>query len=90
MLTIRTAAHIRGARNVKGFRSCHASTGISGPDLEPQRQMRSEADRATRELRRRWLTQHWGAHQMRVRAHQHGSLLEAMLSTGANLKEIGR
>lgn len=90
MLTIRTAAHIRGSKNVKGFRSCHASTGVSGPDQEPQCQMRNEADRATRELRRRWLAQHWGAHQMRVRAQKSGTLLEATLSAGANLEEICR
>jgi hypothetical protein len=67
MLTIRTAAHIRGAQSVKGFRSCPASTGVVVPELETNRLGRGEAGRSSDELRRRWLARQWEAHQARVR-----------------------
>jgi len=67
MLTIRTAAHIRGAQSVKGFHSCPASTGVLVPEVETSRILRGEAGRSTHESRRRWLVECWEAHQMRVR-----------------------
>ncbi len=68
MLLIRTVAHIRRATNVKGFRSCPASTGVPTPGLDTNRLLRAERGRSTSETRRRWLARQWEAHQMRVRA----------------------
>ena len=67
MLTIRTAAHIRGAQSVKGFRSCPASTGVGVPELETNRLRRGEAGRSIDESRRRWLARQWEAHRTRLR-----------------------
>ena len=67
MLTIRTAAHIRGARCVKGFRSCPVSTGVPVPGFDSSRLERTEAYRCNHEWRRRWLARQWQAHQARVR-----------------------
>ena len=67
MLTIRTAAHIRGAQSVKGFRSCPASTGVGLPEVETNRLRRDEAGRSSEEARRRWLARRWEAHRARLR-----------------------
>ena len=67
MLTIRTAAHIRGAKSVKGFRSCPASTGVLVTELETNRLLRGEAGRCTHESRRRWLARQWEAHRAQLR-----------------------
>ena len=66
MLMLRTSAQIRGARALKGFRSCAASTGVPGQRAEARRVVQAEAGRANSELRRRWLASHWGAHAARV------------------------
>jgi hypothetical protein len=66
VLTMRTAAQIRNARSVKGFRACAGSTGVFGPGLETSRLLRAELGRSNRELRRRWLARRWNAHQVRV------------------------
>ncbi len=68
MLTIKTAAHIRGARNVKGFRFCPASTGVPAPGFDINRLQRAEVGRLDSESRRRWLARQWEAHHARVRA----------------------
>jgi hypothetical protein len=68
MLTIRTAAHIHGANNLRGFRSCPASTGAPMPGLDTSRLLRSERGRSTNEARRCWLARQWEAHEMRARA----------------------
>ena len=66
MPMLRTSAQIRGARTLKGFRSCAASTGVPGQRAEARRVVQAEAGRANSELRRRWLASHWGAHAARV------------------------
>ena len=72
MLTIRTAAHIRQAKSVKGFRACPASTGVPVPELDTNRRLRGEAGRSGSESRRRWLAWQWEAHRARVRAQRRG------------------
>lgn len=66
MLTLRTAAQIRGARNLKGFRSCAASTGVPVQGAEARRVVQAEAGVAKSELRRRWLAGQWEAHAARI------------------------
>ena len=72
MLTIRTAAHVRGARTIKGFHSCHASTGVPLPHRETWRRLQAELARSHDDPRRRWLADAWHAHEVRldsVRGH---------------------
>ncbi|MBI3263872.1 MAG: hypothetical protein HYZ58_12080 [Acidobacteria bacterium] len=71
---MRTATHIRGARNVKGFRACPASTGVPALAQEARRLVWAEVGQSNSESRRRWLVRLWEAHQARVRtrnAFQH-------------------
>ena len=42
MLTVRTATQIRGARALKGFRSCLQATGVSMSHLDVERIARGE------------------------------------------------
>jgi hypothetical protein len=67
MLAIRTAAQIRGARNLRSFRSCAMSTGVSAWHADARRVVQAEARRAASEVRRLWLAGHWDAHQTRAR-----------------------
>jgi hypothetical protein len=67
MPTIRSAAQIRGARSLKSFRSCPASTGVPVWRADIYRLLRAEAGLANSELRRRWLAGHWDAHRVRAR-----------------------
>ena len=67
MLTVPTATHIRGARHVKAFRACPASTGVPTPAQDARRLVRAEVGHSNSESRRRWLARHWEAHQVRVR-----------------------
>ena len=67
MLTIRTAAQIRGAPHLKGFRSCAACTGVPFPHADSLRVAQAAASLAHREVRRRWVAQRWGAHEARLR-----------------------
>jgi hypothetical protein len=67
MLTVPTATHIRGARHVKGFRACPASTGVPAPAQDARRVVWAEVGRCNSESRRCWLARHWEAHQVRVR-----------------------
>jgi hypothetical protein len=66
MLTIRTAAQLRGARSVKDFRSCAASTGVPARRGGMPRLFRAETDLEKSEFRRRWLAVQWEAHQARA------------------------
>ena len=66
MLTIRTAAQIRGARRVKGFRSCASSTGVPARLGDAQRLFRAETGLENSELRRLWLAVQWEAHRARA------------------------
>jgi len=66
MLTIRTAAQIRGARSVKDFRSCAASTGVPARRGNMQRLLRAETGLENSEFRRLWLAAQWEAHQARA------------------------
>lgn len=66
MLTIRTAAHIRGARSLKGFRSCAVSTGVPNRRADVVRTLGAETGRESRQRRRRWLASEWGAHAGRA------------------------
>ncbi len=66
MLTIRTAAQIRGARSLKGFRSCAVSTGVPDPRVDIYRVLGAETGLETSEHRRRWLAAQWGAHQAQL------------------------
>ena len=68
MLTVPTPAHIRGARHVKGFRACPASTGVPALAQDGRRLVRAEVGHSNSESRRRWLARLWEAHQVRVRA----------------------
>ena len=65
MLTIRTAAQIRGARSLKGFRSCSVSTGVPDRRSDIYRVLGAETGLETSELHRQWLAAQWGAHQAR-------------------------
>ncbi len=67
MLTIPTATHIRGARHVKGFRACPASTGVSVLAQDASRVVWAEVGRCNSESRRRWLARRWEAHEVRIR-----------------------
>ena len=67
MLTIKTAAQILGAQNLKGFRSCTASTGVPVPRADARRVVQAAASLLDRELRRQWLAGLWDAHQTRAR-----------------------
>ena len=67
MLTIPTVTHIRGARHVKGFRACPASTGVSLLAQDVSRVLRAEVGHCNSQSRRRWLAGHWEAHRVRVR-----------------------
>ena len=67
MLTVRTADQIRGARNLRSFRSCAASTGVSVGRADARPIVQAEARLANSEVRRRWLASHWDAHRMRAR-----------------------
>jgi hypothetical protein len=66
MLMLRTSDQIRGARILKGFRSCAASTGVPGRGAEARRAAQAEISLANRELRRRWLARQWKAHAARI------------------------
>lgn len=66
MLTIRTAAQIRGARSLKGFRSCGVSTGVPNRRADLVRALWAETGRESRQCRRRWLASEWGAHVARA------------------------
>ena len=66
MLTIRTAAQIRGARSVKDFRSCSASTGVPARRGNMPRLLRAETGLENSEFRRRWLALQWAAHRARA------------------------
>lgn len=72
MLTIRSAAQIRGARGFKSFRSCPTSTGVPVGRANIYRLLRAEVGLAISELRRRWLAKRWDAHQTRVRRERAG------------------
>lgn len=77
MLTIRTAAHIRTARSLKGFRSCAVSTGVCDRRADVSRVVRAEAGLEASDLRRRWLASRWGAHEARAarsRWHRGGEI----------------
>jgi hypothetical protein len=67
MLTVPTATHIRGARHVKGFRACPASTGVPALTQDARRLVRAEVRHSHSESRRRWLARLWEAHRVRVR-----------------------
>lgn len=67
MLTVPTATHIRGARHVKGFRACEASTGVSAVGRNASQFVRAELRRCDSQSRRRWLARCWEAHRLRVR-----------------------
>lgn len=73
MLMLRTADQLRGARNLRGFRACAASTGVSLWRAEVYRLLRAEAGLATREVRRRWLARHWGARAARLHGSRSGA-----------------
>ena len=66
MLTIRTATHIRSARAIKGFRSCHASTGVPTRKRETERLLRADFARTSGDARRHWLAEMWHAHEVRL------------------------
>jgi hypothetical protein len=72
VLTIRTAGQIRGAHNLRSFRSCAASTGVPGRCADARQVAQAEASLANSELRRRWLAGRWDAHQARVRRERVG------------------
>ncbi len=67
MLTMRSAAQIRGVRNLRSFRRCAVSTGMSVWRADARRVVQAEARVANSEARLRWLAGHWDAHQMRTR-----------------------
>ncbi len=67
MLTIKTAAQIRWAQHLKGFRSCAASTGVPLRPADARRVVQAEASLTHSELRRQWLAGQWEAHQARTR-----------------------
>lgn len=62
MLTIRTAAQIRGAHNLRSSRSCASSTGLPMQCVDVRRIVHAEAGLANSELRRQWLARQWKAH----------------------------
>lgn len=67
MLTLKSSAHIRRSRNIKGFRSCRHATGVSLAHLDRGRISLEEERLPLREARRRWLAKNWSEHPARSR-----------------------
>jgi hypothetical protein len=67
MLMLRSSAHIRGSRNLKGLHACHASTGAPLFRADMNRMSRENAALAIRELRCEWLARLWMNHIERCR-----------------------
>ncbi|MEK6737543.1 MAG: hypothetical protein AABY74_02615 [Planctomycetota bacterium] len=59
MLSIKTSGSIRTMRNIKGYRSCPTSTGISLWDVDTERLLREEMRLLQRKVRRWWLNEQW-------------------------------
>ena len=62
MLTIKTSSHIRNMRNVKSFRSCRTSTGVSMSHADKEIMSRERERLLQRMERRVWLIQQWKEH----------------------------
>jgi hypothetical protein len=59
MLTLKGAAHMRTARQIKSFRSGGTSTGVSPARLDRGRILFEYERLICRERRRRWFSQQW-------------------------------
>ena len=59
MLSIKTSSHIRTMRNIKSYRSGHASTGVSMSHEDRGMIFREEERLLQRNERRRWLISQW-------------------------------
>ena len=66
MLVLKTSAHIRAGRHIKGLNSCRHSTGIALSHLETLRLRREEARLARAEARRGWIIEQWNGHFRRA------------------------
>jgi hypothetical protein len=60
MLPIRSSAHIRTSRNIRGFRTCRHTTGISMAPVGNACLVREEKGLAVRQMHRMWLAVHCG------------------------------
>jgi len=67
MLTLKSSPHIRTSKNIKSFRSCQTSTGLSMSHVDDQRACREEMALANRTLRCSRLAQQWNEHWERSR-----------------------
>lgn len=67
MLTLNSSPHIRTGRNIKSFRSCQTSAGLSMSHVDVQRACREEMALINRALRRSWLAHQWDEHLERCR-----------------------
>jgi hypothetical protein len=70
MLTLKSSSHIRTSRNIKSFRWCQTSTGLSLSHVDVQRACRQEIALVNRTLRRSWLAQRWNEHLERCRLRE--------------------
>ena len=59
MLTVRGKNRIQTNRNIRSYRSCPTSTGVSMAHLDRERLGREALRLAQREQRRAWLAKSW-------------------------------
>ncbi len=59
MLSIKTSGHIHTMRNIKSYRSCLTSTGISLCDVDTEKLLREEMWLLQRKMHRWWLNEQW-------------------------------
>lgn len=67
MLTLKTFRQLRSKRNLKSFRACPASTGLTSWRAEMRRLSLNDVVLANNELRRVLLAEPWNAHLRRCR-----------------------
>ena len=67
MLTLRSSAHIRTSRNIKGLHACSTSTGFSLFHLHAWHMSRESAALKNRELHRALIAHLWNEHMERCR-----------------------
>ena len=59
MLSIKTSGHIHTMRNIKSYRACPTSTGVSQYDVDTEKQLRETMRLLQRKMRRWWLNEQW-------------------------------
>jgi hypothetical protein len=59
MLTLKSSAHIRTGRNIKGLHACFPSTGLPLVQIDKGRIFFENAALSVRQMRRAWLARLW-------------------------------